>query len=104
MDQKILDTLKRYKQTLLKEDGFEIVAVFGSFARDDVSNNSDIDILYNINNKFLKKYGGFQAFYKINKIREKLQKELNREIDLATIDNSSDTFKKFALKDVIYVQ
>ena len=100
----MLNILKKNKEIFLKEDGFEIVGVFGSFAREDSTDSSDIDILYTINRKFLDKYGGFQAFHQINRIREKLQNALHRDVDLATIDSHSDTFKQFALKDVVYVQ
>jgi len=103
MNSVLLDKIKKQKQLLLEEDGFEIVAIFGSFAKGLEKKDSDIDLLYDIKPKFLKKYGGFQAFDRLNKIRENLQNYLGRDIDLATIDNHSKTFKQYALKDIIYV-
>ncbi len=91
------------KKALLAKDGFEIIGIFGSFAKGKETKNSDIDILYDIKPLFIKKFGGFEAFAKINEIRDELKQELGHDIDLATIDSHSSTFKKFALQDVIYV-
>ncbi len=102
MNQTLLTKIKMQKERLLR-DGFEIVGVFGSFAKGKEQQDSDIDLLYDIKPKFLEKYGGFQAFAQLNRIREELQDILGREVDLATIDNHSKTFKNYALKDVIYV-
>ena len=102
MDTILLQKLKDKKKSLLN-DGFEIIGIFGSYAKGKEKQNSDIDLLYNIKPIFLKKYGGFEAFAKINEIRKELKEYLKKDIDLATIDNSSKTFKEYALKDVIYV-
>ena len=102
MNQELLQKIKRQKEILLK-DGFEIVGIFGSFVSGQENSHSDIDLLYDIKSTFLRKYGGFEAFAKINEIRERLKKELGRDVDLATIDNNSKTFKEYALKKVIYV-
>jgi len=102
VDNVLLSKIKDKKQILLL-DGFEIVGVFGSFAKGNENADSDIDLLYNINPIFLKKYGGFQAFARLNEIKKELKTYLDHDVDLATIDNHSNTFKTYALKDVIYV-
>ena len=102
MDAILLQKLKEKKKSLL-EDGFEIIGVFGSFARGEEKQDSDIDLLYDVKPIFIKKYGGFQAFAKLNEIRQELKVFLNRDIDIATIDNHSKTFKEYALKDIIRV-
>ena len=102
MDTILLHKLKEKKKLLL-EDGFEIVGVFGSFATNEETKDSDIDLLYDIKPIFVEKYGGFQAFAKLNEIRQELKEFLKRDIDIATIDNHSKTFKEYALKDIIYV-
>ena len=104
MNQNILDILKKNKKVFLKEDGFEIIGVFGSCARGEDGSDSDVDILYTVHQKFLEKYGGFQAFHQLNNIRQKLQNALHRDVDLATIDSHNETFRKFAFKDIVYVQ
>ncbi len=102
MDTVLLHKLKEKKRLLL-DDGFEIIGVFGSYARGDETDESDIDILYDIKPIFMQKYRGFEAFVKLNEIRKELKEALNKEVDIATIDNNSETFKKYALKDIIYV-
>jgi predicted nucleotidyltransferase len=60
-------------------------------------------LLYDIEPKFLEQFGGFEAFSKLTEIKNSLQKELNKKIDISTIDNNSRTFKEYALKDIVYV-
>ena len=102
MDTILLQKLKDKKKSLLN-DGFEIIGIFGSYAKGKETKSSDIDLLYDIKPIFLQKYGGFEAFAKINEIRKELKEYLKKDVDLATIDNNSKTFKEYALKDVIYV-
>ena len=102
MDKVLLQKLKNKKKALLNE-GFEIIGVFGSYAKGIERKDSDIDLLYDIKPAFLEKHRGFEAFAKINEIREELKEYLQKNVDLATIDNHSKTFKEYALKDVIYV-
>lgn len=103
MEKELLDKIKIEKQKLLK-DGFKIVGVFGSYAKNTQTKDSDIDLLYDIEPTFVEKYSGFEAFSKLSQIKEDLQKSLNLKVDIATIDNNSRTFKKYALKDILYVQ
>jgi predicted nucleotidyltransferase len=98
----LLEKIKIEKQKLL-QDGFKIIGVCGSYATDTQTENSDIDLLYDIEPIFVKKYAGFEAFSRLSEIKESLQKSLNLKVDIATIDNNSATFKKYALKDVVYV-
>lgn len=102
MEKELLDKIKIEKQKLLK-DGFKIVGVFGSYAKNTQTKDSDIDLLYDIEPTFVEKYSGFEAFSKLSQIKEDLQRSLNLKVDIATIDNNSRTFKKYALKDVLYV-
>jgi predicted nucleotidyltransferase len=102
MDPKMLELLRQQKEVLRKE-GFEIVGVFGSYARGEETEESDLDLLYDIKPIFLEKYGGFAAFAQLNTIKRRLADTLGKEIDLATVDNPSRTFRETALRDVIYV-
>lgn len=102
MEKELLYKIKIEKQKLLK-DGFKIVGVFGSYAKNTQTKDSDIDLLYDIEPTFVEKYSGFEAFSKLSQIKEDLQNTLNLKVDIATIDNNSRTFKKYALKDILYV-
>lgn len=89
--------------TVLHNDGFIIDGLFGSYARGDYNEQSDIDILYHLEKVFFDKYRGFIGFKKLDEIKQTISKELNKKIDLAPMDNLSQTAKKYILKDVIYV-
>jgi len=98
----ILDKLKVLKSTLLI-DGFVIDGVVGSYAYGDYTDSSDVDLLYHVEKKFLKKYGGFGAFSKLREIQLLLEKEIGKSIDLIPSNNLSKTAKKFMLKKVLDV-
>ena len=102
MEQKIVKILRQKKAELAKE-GFEIVGVFGSYARNEATQESDIDIAYDIKAPFTKKYGGFEAFSRLKEIKNELKEALGKEVDLATIDQMSRTFQTYALKDLYRV-
>jgi len=85
----------------LKKEGFIIDGVFGSVLRK--KNFNDIDLLYHVDEIFLKKYNGFKGFKKLEEIKKFLKTKLGKEVDLAPIDNLSKTGKKYILKEVLYV-
>ncbi len=102
MEQKIVNILQQKKAELAQE-GFEIIGIFGSYARNEATEESDIDIAYDIKAPFVKKYGGFEAFSRLKEIKNELKEALGREVDLATIDQISRTFQTYALKDLYRV-
>ncbi len=91
--------------SILKEkylyEGFIILGIFGSYARGEENENSDIDILYNLNINFKEK--GFKKIYKLNLIKESLQKNLGKPVDIVNQDFLGEIGKRYILKDVIYV-
>ena len=103
MDIIILQELKKLK-TLYKENGFLIVGVFGSYARDEENSNSDIDILYKLDKKFTQKYGGWGAIIQLEKIKEHIKSTLNiTKVDLATSDTHNKTLLKTIKDELVYV-
>ncbi len=102
MKKSILEKLRSIKKELKKE-GFVIDALFGSVARGEENIKSDIDLLYHLEKPFFERYEGFIGFKRIEEIKEYLKKQLGKNIDLASIDNLSETAKKYILKDTINV-
>lgn len=101
--EEILERLKEIKPQYEME-GIVLLGLFGSYANDEATQNSDIDILYDVDaDKFCSLYPGFKAFGRIENIKLELSNIFHSHIDLATIDNNSKTFKNHALKDAIYV-
>jgi len=88
-----------------QNEGFEIIGLFGSYARGSADKYSDADIAYRLNYPlFDKKFkGGFAKLLRIEEIKQELQKQLYLKVDLVPIESSNSYFKKRATKDMLYV-
>jgi hypothetical protein len=102
MDKKIVKSVKNLKSKYKKE-GFIILGVFGSYARGDENQESDIDLLYEMTDKFYKKYPGWDAIPVIEKIEQELEQELGKKVDLANKNALNEIGKKYILPEVKYV-
>lgn len=102
MDKKILNQIKSLKN-LLRNDGFIIDGVFGSYARGEDTPQSDIDILYHLESDFYEKNSGFLGFKKLEEIKSFLSEALEKKVDIAPKNNLSKTAQKYILGEVVYV-
>ena len=98
----IISTLQTLKPEL-ERNGFIIDGVVGSYAHGDYTDESDVDILYHIEDTFIQKYGGFSAFSRIVEIKHLLSEELQKEVDLIASRGLSQTAKKYMLAKVLHV-
>jgi predicted nucleotidyltransferase len=98
----IFEKIKSLKNSF-KNDGFIIDGIFGSYARGENTKDSDVDILYHLDEVFFKKYNGFIGFKKLDEIKKQISKSLDKKIDLAPKNNLSKTAKKYILSEVVYV-
>ena len=57
MKKEVLDKIKILKNKY-EPDGFIVLGVFGSYARGEENDKSDIDILYEMTGSFYRKYPG----------------------------------------------
>ncbi len=90
----ILKNLKNNKQNLKSNFHLAKIGLFGSFARGEATNTSDIDIIV----KFDKPIG-----WDFIILKEYLEDILNREVDLVTEEAIKFQMKKGILKEVIYI-
>lgn len=102
MNAALLKKLKELKEKYQSE-GFEIVGLFGSFARNQETSDSDIDLLYKISERFVEKNMGFFALARLETIREELENELGKEVDLSAENNLSRTGQRYILSELIHV-
>ena len=89
----------------LKKEGINIIGIFGSYARGDYREDSDVDILYKLQNpqKFAKEHNGWGAFTKLVEIKEYISKRLDKKVDFVSKDSLNEVGKKFILRDLEYV-
>jgi len=94
----ILSKLKELKPIYEKE-GLILLGLFGSYAKGNQNDFSDIDIAYRLDyDKFSKKYkDGFSKLLRIDGIKDELQKTFHTKVDFVPDTN------KDILKSILYV-
>jgi len=95
MNQEILKKLKELKPVLKEKFGIEEFAVFGSVARGEDNENSDIDIAVI---KAVKK-----DYFKLLDAKYFLSDVLKKDIDIGYFDGIRPIIKKYIQKDLINV-
>jgi predicted nucleotidyltransferase len=97
----ILNYLTEIKSDL-RQKGIEKIGLFGSFAKDEASPFSDIDIAIQLQKEYLKKNDVWEYFNLIENIKEKLLKKFSRKVDVYDLD-STGNIRNTISRDVIYV-
>ena len=95
MNTEIIEELKKLKPILREKFGIEEFAVFGSVARGDDNENSDIDIAI-IKAKE-------KDYFKMLDTVYFLKDKLNKKIDMGYYDSIRPIIRKRIDKDLIYV-
>ena len=91
----ILRCLSSYKHNNAEKYGIETLGLFGSFAREEQTPKSDIDIVLRLKQPSLYKYSAIQT---------DLQNLFKRDVDIvSTGSRMNDSFKKQLEKDAVYV-
>ncbi len=93
--QTLLDFFKQQKVEIQQRFGVSSVALFGSAARNELTENSDIDVLVTFDGAATsKRYFGLLFF---------LEDNLKRPIDLVTEKGLRAEIRSFIEQDLIYV-
>ena len=98
----ILLYLKELKPKLAKE-GITEIGLFGSFAKEEATIYSDIDVFVKTTDEFRKKHLGFKGFSFLEDLRQDIAKHFDKEVDLCNIAGFNDERKAKFLKGAIYV-
>ena len=95
--EEILQFLSDNKDLFNRKYNIIKLGLFGSFARGEQTENSDIDILIEMS------LDTQQIFEKKQELRNLIQKRYNRKIDICRERSIKLIFKDFILNEVIYV-
>jgi len=98
----ILLILKELKPVFEKED-VKLIGIFGSYSRDEAVEDSDIDILIETTPKFLERYVGWDAFTKLDELKNILKNRFKKNIDIVDKQGLIDHNNTFILNKVLYV-
>jgi uncharacterized protein len=93
--QDILSSLKKLKGDVAREYSVKKIGVFGSVARDEQTDISDIDLLVEFS-----KPVGFVTFMRLENF---LSEQLGNQVDLVTSDSLKPVIRQDVLAEVIYV-
>ena len=93
--QEILTSLQHLKEEVVDRYPVKKIGVFGSVARDEQTEESDIDLLVEFS-----KPVGFVTFMRLEHF---LSERLGRPVDLVTTDSLKPVIRQDVLAEVIYV-
>lgn len=93
--QEIVDRLRAYKEKFADKYGIEQLGLFGSVARGEQDEKSDIDVIIK-----LRRPSCFTCFG----VQEELRKLFHRKVDLITLhENMFRSFRQNLERDAIYI-
>lgn len=91
----ILQLLRRYKPTAQKKYGMTRIGIFGSVARGEQKEESDIDVCYE---------GEAPSFLTLDMIQSELEQLLGSKVDMVRVrENMNSLLRQRILRDGIYV-
>ena len=94
--QDILNYLSNNKQLFKQKFNIIKIGIFGSFARNEQSENSDIDIIFEMPR------GTEDIYNKKQELKILLKEHFNREIDICRERAIKPLFRELIFKDAIY--
>ena len=97
----ILIYLREIKEELV-DDGIIKLALFGSFARNEQTVYSDIDIAIAKDKKYLFEKSAYRYFDEVAKIKHMIEKKFHRNSDVFDLDSDS-SMKNNIEKELLYV-
>lgn len=98
---KILNYLKEFKNSPDNRLFLEI-GLFGSYAKNEADNFSDIDVAVRVDKEYLKTHDIWDYFDAIEAFKTELLKKFHLKSDVFDLDSSSPLVERIK-KDIIYV-
>lgn len=88
-----LHKIKKAIIPILKSNGIKRAGIFGSYVRNEQNKDSDVDILIDFH----------EGLFKLAGIKIKLEKELNKDVDLLTYKSIHPFLKKQILNEEVKI-
>ncbi len=88
--------LRKHKEEITKKFGVERIGIFGSYAKGNAKEESDLDILVVF-------YPQYKTFDNYMDLKFFLEEALGEKIDLVTEGGLKERLKDRILKEVVYV-
>ena len=100
----IVEVLKQARK-IYREEGLDIVGLFGSYATGTHDRFSDIDIAYRLDRpRFSERYrDGFSKLARLEEVKRSLQHRLHKRVDFVALDTLSETVRNDLEGSMIYV-
>ena len=92
---KAINLLKKHEQTIRQKFHVKKIGIFGSFARNEENETSDIDILVEFD-------PGFKTFDNYMELKYFIEDVFGRSVDLVTVAALKPQLKENILREVIY--
>lgn len=91
----ILDFLSKHKEEMHTKFGLEKIGLFGSYARNEQTQLSDIDIAIELQSS-----NTFRSFFALKRF---LEDNLQHKVDLGIESSLKPIAKEYIMRDIIYV-
>lgn len=91
----IIEFIRNNKKFLKEQFGVEKIGVFGSYVKNNFQDDSDIDIVIEMNK-------GSKTLHNFLELKRFLEKNLQREVDLGIESNLKKAIKKEILSEIVY--
>ena len=93
--EQVIEFLKSHREVFAREFTVEKIGIFGSYARGDASEESDLDVIVEMKKPDL--------FFLIG-IKQTVEEALGVRVDIVRLrENMNETLRKRIEKDVVYV-
>ena len=97
-----LKKLKKIKNKYISE-GFEIVGIFGSYARGDEDIFSDIDIAYRLDHDKFFKDNAFKKLLRIEEIKKELEFNFQKKVDIVSLNSNNKRLNESIKKEIVLI-
>lgn len=92
----IINYLKQHKVDFSNKYSISEIGLFGSFATNNNTDKSDIDIVYKTSSKGL-------TFSQASQLEDELSIQFGKDIELVNFEYMNPLVKRKAVKEIIYV-